>query len=55
MKGKQRLGEPGYYITWYGINEQPSDGFGVVHISKELKCKYLHWSGSDDWYTQWIG
>ena len=51
-KGKERLAEPGYYITYYGVaGKMPEHDFGVVHISKERKCKYIHWSWGKAWNT----
>jgi hypothetical protein len=39
---KARMAQPGYYVEYLGnkVNHQPSN-FDIIHISKDLKCKYI--------------
>ena len=49
-----RLGEPGYYVTYYGERDtdlsQP-ETFGVDYIAPNGKCRYIHWGWGKEWGT----
>ena len=49
--GKERLAKPGYYIEYYGTKDDNPMEFGVTHISKDQKCKYIHWMWGEEWGT----
>lgn len=57
--GKERLADPGYYIEFYGKadkNLDADDAFGIMHISNQQKCKYIHfWGSGNQWATlSWV-